>query len=143
MKKSTGVPRTIDEYIEGFAPKVRTVLEKIRGVIRRAAPDATEVISYRMPAFKRRGILVYFAAFKEHIGLFPPVRGDAAMLKAVAPFSGPKGNLKFPFDEPIPYALVGKIVKARRDEELAKETAKPKAVASKSTRKKAAKRATP
>lgn len=124
MKKSAGVPSTIDEYIESFPPEVRTILEKIRSIIRRAAPDATEVISYRMPAFKGKGILLYFAAFKEHIGLFPPVRGDAALMKAVAPYSGPKGNLKFPLDAPIPYTLIGKIAKLRRQEDDAKAAMK-------------------
>jgi uncharacterized protein YdhG (YjbR/CyaY superfamily) len=82
-------------------------------VIRAAAPEATELISYRMPAFKQGGILVYFAAFKRHIGLFPPVRGDAKLAKALAPYAGPKGNLKFSLDEPMPYALIKRIVRLR------------------------------
>jgi len=79
----------------------------------KAAPDATETISYGMPAFKLRRILVYFAAFTHHIGLYPPVKGDAALEKAVAPYAGEKGNLRFPIDRKIPYALIARIVKAR------------------------------
>ena len=106
-------PRTVDDYIARFPPDVQSVLEKIRETVKAAAPNAQESISYRMPAFRLDGILVYFAAFKRHIGLFPPVRGDARLMKAVKPFAGPKGNLQFPFDRPIPYALIRRIVKAR------------------------------
>ena len=66
-----------------------------------------------MPAFKLRRILVYFAAFKHHIGLYPPVKGDAALEKAVAPYAGEKGNLRFPIEQEIPYALISRIVKFR------------------------------
>jgi len=73
-----------------------------------------------MPAFALHGILVYFAAFKNHIGLFPPIRGDAKLQAAVAKYAGPKGNLKFPLDQPFSYALVTKIVKFRVRQNLAK-----------------------
>lgn len=107
-------PANIDEYIAAAAPEARPILKKIRRTIRIAAPGAQEVISYRMPAFKSStGIIAYFAAFKNHIGLFPPVTGDARLLKAAAPYAGPKGNLKFPLDEPIPYDLIARIVKQR------------------------------
>src|SRR6202034_1131677 len=96
------------------SPEMRTVLRKLRATIKRAAPPETEeIISYRMPAFVLHGILVYFAAFKNHIGMFPPVRGDAKLEAAVAKYAGPKGNLKFPLDQPFPYALVERIVKFR------------------------------
>ena len=104
-------PSSIDEYIEGFAPEVQAVLENIRLTIGRAAPGAQEVISYRMPAFRLHGALVYFAAFKHHVGLYPPVRGDARLVEAVAPYAGPKGNLQFPLDQPIPYALIERITR--------------------------------
>ena len=112
--------RTIDQYIAGCAPEVRTTLEKLRATIRRAAPGATEVLSYRMPAFRLHGMLVYFAAFKKHIGMFPPLRGDAKLQAAASKYAGPKGNLKFPLDAPIPYALVARIVKFRVKQDLAK-----------------------
>jgi uncharacterized protein YdhG (YjbR/CyaY superfamily) len=105
--------KTIDEYIDRSAPDVRPILRRIRATIARAAPGATETISYRMPAFKRDRMLVYFAAFKNHVGLYPPVRGNAALEKAVAPYAGEKGNLRFPLDRRIPYALIARIVQFR------------------------------
>lgn len=111
MKAS--VPTTIDEYIAAAPSEVRPVLNKIRATIRKAAPRAEEKISYRMPAYKSDGELVYFAAFKHHIGLYPPVRGDAKLMKEVAKYANEKGNLRFPLDEPIPYALIARIVKQR------------------------------
>jgi uncharacterized protein YdhG (YjbR/CyaY superfamily) len=122
--KRTATPDTIDEYIAASAPTVRAILREIRRVVRAAAPGAGELISYRMPAFRQCGILVYFAAFKSHIGLFPPVRGDAKLAKALAPYAGPKGNLKFPLDEPMPYALIRRIVRLRVKQDLAKARAK-------------------
>jgi uncharacterized protein YdhG (YjbR/CyaY superfamily) len=110
---SKSPPTTIDEYIAQAAPEVRDILRQVRATIRAAAPEATEVISYRMPAFKGHGMLVYFAAFKKHIGLFPPVQGNDALVKAVAKYAGPKGNLQFPLDAPMPYALIARIVKHR------------------------------
>jgi uncharacterized protein YdhG (YjbR/CyaY superfamily) len=113
--------RSIDEYIAAGDPGVRPILKKLRAAIKRAAPkDAEEIISYGMPAFRLDGILVYFAAFKKHIGLFPPVRGDAKLEKAIGKYAGPKGNLKFSLDEPIPYALIARIVKLRVKQNLAK-----------------------
>jgi uncharacterized protein YdhG (YjbR/CyaY superfamily) len=112
--KTQPTPTTIDEYIALFPPKVRSILKKIRSTVRKAAPQATEKISYRMPAFNQGGILIYFAAFNHHIGIFPPVRGDEKLMKEVKPYQGPKGNLRLPLDEPIPYGLIGRIVKAHK-----------------------------
>ena len=106
-------PITVDEYIATFAPDVQLILQKIRETVKAVAPDAEETISYRIPAFKLNGILVYFAAFKNHIGLYPPVREDDSLMRAVKPYAGPKGNLQFPFTKPIPYTLIRRIVKAR------------------------------
>jgi len=107
-------PRTIDEYIAEFPPEVQSILEKIRATVRKASPQAAEKISYRMPAFALDGRdLVYFGAFKKHIGLYPPIRGDEELKKAAAPYAGDKGSLRFPFAEPIPYALISRIVKSR------------------------------
>ncbi|MBK7951917.1 MAG: DUF1801 domain-containing protein [Deltaproteobacteria bacterium] len=133
-------PTAIDAYIADFEPHVQTILGKVRDAIRRAAPDAAEVISYRMPAFKRSGVLVYFAAFKNHIGLYPPVKSDAALMKAIAPYAGPKGNLQFPLDRPIPYALITKIAKARRAQDIANDAARGSARTAKGTGKRKAKR---
>ena len=113
-------PATVDEYISAFPPEVRAILQKIRKIARRAAPDAQETLSYRIPAFKLNGVLVYFAAFKRHIGLYPPVRGDARLEKALARYAGEKGNLRFPLDEPIPYGLIERIVRLRVRQNRAK-----------------------
>ena len=92
---------------------MREILEKIRETVRQAAPGAEERMSYRMPTFFLDGVIVHIGAFKSHIGLFPPVQGDAKLMAAVAPYAGPKGNLRFPLDRPIPYVLIARIVKAR------------------------------
>lgn len=113
MKTKHKIPASIDDYIASFAPDIREVLERIRLTIRRAAPDAQESISYRMPAFKQGGVLVYFAAWKKHIGLYPPVSGNESLKRAVAPYAGEKGNLQFPLDRPIPYGLIKRIVRLR------------------------------
>jgi uncharacterized protein YdhG (YjbR/CyaY superfamily) len=124
MARVAAVPRTIDEYIAGFPRDVQAILRKIRATIRDAAPDAEERISYRMPAFDQNGILVYFAAFTAHIGIFPPVRGDARLEKALAPYAGPKGNLKFPYERPFPYDLVRRIVALRVRQNTARAAAR-------------------
>ena len=117
-------PTTVDEYIAAFPPEVRRILQRVRRVARAAAPEAREVISYRMPALKQNGVLVYFAAFKNHIGLYPPIKGDADIAKAIAPYAGEKGNLRFPFDEPIPYDLIARITALRLKQDLAKAASK-------------------
>jgi uncharacterized protein YdhG (YjbR/CyaY superfamily) len=119
-------PKDIDGYIARFPADVRAILEKVRTTIRTAAPEAKETISYQMPAFKLHGILVYFAAWKKHIGLYPPVSGDQVLEKAVARYAGPKGNLQFPLDQPIPYDLIERIVKRRVKQDLARAAAKRK-----------------
>jgi len=98
-------------------------LKKVRATIRDAAPESEERISYRMPAFFQDGALVYFAAFKQHIGLYPPVQGDEKLQQALAPYRGEKGNLKFPLDEPIPYGLIKRVVKARVKANQARQSA--------------------
>ncbi|HMP57754.1 MAG TPA: DUF1801 domain-containing protein [Gemmatales bacterium] len=122
----TEKPTDIDGYIVQFPDEVQAVLEQVRETIRTAAPDAEEVISYQMPAFRQHGILVYFAAWKQHIGLYPPISGDKALEKAVARYAGPKGNLQFPLDEPMPLALIERIVKLRVRQNTEKAEAKRK-----------------
>jgi uncharacterized protein YdhG (YjbR/CyaY superfamily) len=119
-------PKSIDEYITLFSPEVQAILEQIRSTIRNAAPDAKETISYQIPAFTLNGALVYFAAFKNHIGLYPPVRGNARLGKAISPYAGEKGNLRFPLDHPIPYGLIERIVKHRVKQNSAKAAARRK-----------------
>lgn len=106
-------PETMDNYIKAFPKDVQSILEKIRQSIREAVPEAEETISYRMPAFKLNGrILVYFAAFRRHVGLYPPAPTE--FKSEVSKYEGPKGNLKFPVDHPIPYDLVTRIVLFRK-----------------------------
>ena len=118
VKSARSTPGTIDEYIAAFPPEIQTVLQKIRATIRKAAPGAEEKISYRIPTFALEGNLVHFAAFKNHIGFYPPVRADAEFAHELSVYAGEKGNLRFPLDQPIPYALITKIVKARIRENL-------------------------
>ena len=111
--------KTIDEYIETFPKDIQSILKGVRQTIKEAAPEAEEAISYQIPTFKLKGkYLVYFAAFKKHIGLYPP--SPKAFRKEVSPYEGPKGNLKFPIDKPIPLDLVKRIVKYRVKEILEK-----------------------
>jgi uncharacterized protein YdhG (YjbR/CyaY superfamily) len=105
--------RNIDEYISAASPESQPILQRIRKTVKDAAPNAQEIISYGMPALKQGKILVYFAAFKKHIGLYPPVRGDAMLMRNAAPYAGPKGNLQFPLGRRIPYGLIRRIVKHR------------------------------
>jgi uncharacterized protein YdhG (YjbR/CyaY superfamily) len=116
----------MDDYIAACSPEVQAILERIRLTVKKAAPDARETISYGMPTFTLSGVLVHFAAFKKHIGLFPPVRGDAGLQKAVAPYAGEKGNLRFPLDRPIPYGLIERIVKLKVKQNLSKAGASRK-----------------
>jgi uncharacterized protein YdhG (YjbR/CyaY superfamily) len=126
MATDRATSKNIDEYIAAFSPDVQTILESIRMTIHNAAPDAQETISYRIPAFTQHGILVYFAAFKNHIGLYPPISGDAKLEKAISSYTGEKGNLRFPLNQPIPYDLIERIVKLRLKQNLAKAAAKSK-----------------
>lgn len=105
--------KTIDEYIDRSGPEVQPILRRVRATIARAVPGATETISYGIPAFKLTRIVVYFAAFRSHIGLYPPVKGDAALERAVAPYAGEKGNLRFPLARKIPYGLIARVAKFR------------------------------
>ena len=116
----------IDSYISQFPADVQAILQKVRATICHAAPDAKEVISYMMPAFKQHGILVYFAAWEKHIGMYPPISGNKALEKAIARYAGPKGNLQFPLDEPIPYDLIERLVKLRVKQDAAKAATKRK-----------------
>ncbi len=126
MGSVQAVPKNIDDYISAFPPAIQTILKKIMQTVRKNAPGAQEIISYKMPAFRLKGILLYFAAFRNHIGLYPPVSGDASLEKALARFAGPKGNLQFPLDQPIPYGLIQRIVKLRVKQDLAKASATAK-----------------
>lgn len=115
MKADRATPMSIDEYIRAAPPEVRPILQKIRQTIKKAAPAAEEKISYQIPTFTLKGNLVHFAAFKKHIGFYPPVR-DKTLRAETSVYAGERGNLRFPLDRPIPYALIGRLVKARLKE---------------------------
>ena len=117
-------PASIDDYIAAQAPTVQAILQRIRAIVREEAPAAQEAIGYRIPAFMQGGALLYFAAFKKHIGIYPPVRGDAALLEALAPYRGPKGNLSFPLAEAMPYALIRRVARRRVEENAAHSLAR-------------------
>jgi uncharacterized protein YdhG (YjbR/CyaY superfamily) len=102
----------IDDYLKSFEPDSKLILEEIRKLIQVKVPNAKETISYQLPAFKLRRTFIYFAAFKKHIGIYPPVKGDKTLTDALLPYAGEKGNLKFPLDQPMPYELIGRVVVA-------------------------------
>ena len=106
-------PKTIDEYIAGYPEDVQRLLQRMRLTIRKAAPKAEERISYSMPAFDQDGILVWFAAFKEHIGLYPKTSAITAFKKDLSNYEVSKGTVRFPMDQPLPLSLVSRIVKYR------------------------------
>jgi uncharacterized protein YdhG (YjbR/CyaY superfamily) len=112
--KSKGAPKNVDEHLAGVSEPARSTLNKIRAAIRSAVPpDATEAISYRIPAFKYKGVLVWFAAFSNHCSLFPTASIVGAFKNELKGFSTSKGTIQFPTDKPPPTALVKKLVKAR------------------------------
>ena len=114
--------KTIEQYIETFPEDIQDILQKMRRTIQSAAPEAEEAISYQMPTFKLNGKnLVYFAAFKNHIGFYPTSSGIEAFKKELSSYKGAKGSVQFPLDKPIPYDLVKRIVAFRVKENLKKE----------------------
>jgi uncharacterized protein YdhG (YjbR/CyaY superfamily) len=111
---------TVDDYIAAAAPPARVLLEAMRRTIREAAPHAAETISYKMPAFTFHGVLVYYAAFTNHIGFYPTASGIRAFEAELAAYAHAKGSVRFPMDLPLPLDLVTRIVKSRVAENLAR-----------------------
>lgn len=112
-------PDAIEAYISAQAEGVQAVLRQVRQAVLAEVPGGLERISYGMPAVFHHGVVVYYAAFKKHIGLYPPVR-DAAVRERVAPYAGPKGNLQFPLSAPMPLELIAAVARARLQANLAK-----------------------
>jgi uncharacterized protein YdhG (YjbR/CyaY superfamily) len=110
------IPKSIDQYIASAPKEVQGKLREIRKAIHEAAPEAEEAISYRMPAFRQNGVLVYFAAFKDHIGFFPTSSGVAAFKDRLADYKTSKGTVQLPLDQPLPIELIKEIVKFRVEE---------------------------
>jgi uncharacterized protein YdhG (YjbR/CyaY superfamily) len=114
VAKAGGAPKTVDEYLAGVPEPARSTLNKMRAVIRSAVPpEATETISYRIPAFKHKGVLVWFAAFSDHCSLFPTASVIEAFKNELKGYTTSKGTIQFPLDKPIPIALIRRLVKAR------------------------------
>ncbi|MHB1294356.1 MAG: iron chaperone [Anaerolineae bacterium] len=113
MKGETNHPTTIDAYIAQFSENVQEILTRIRTVIREAAPEAVEKISYNMPGFFLRGGLVWFGAYKHHIGLYPRSSDMMASIPELAAYKGTKGSVHFALDQPIPYDVIRRIVEVR------------------------------
>jgi len=108
----------VDDYIAGFPPKVQTLLRKMRATIKKAAPKASQRISYGMPAFVVNGkILVWYAAFTSHIGFYPKAAAIGAFKKELAVYNFAKGSVQFPFTEPLPVDLIGRMVEFRLERE--------------------------
>lgn len=113
MKQSDAIVATIDDYIAGHPPKIRSRLSAMRRTIRKHAPGAEERISYRIPTFYLGGNLVHFAAFERHVGFYPGAAAIAAFKKALTNYKSAKGSVQFPHDEPLPLELVAEIVRFR------------------------------
>ena len=111
---------SIDEYIAAFPEEIQKMLEELRAIIKAAAPEAQEKISYQMPAFAQKGILVYFAAWKNHIGFYPTSSGTQAFKQELSVYKSSKGSVKFPLDKPLPLDLISNIVRFRVAENLKK-----------------------
>jgi uncharacterized protein YdhG (YjbR/CyaY superfamily) len=103
---------SMDGYFAAASPEAIPILQEIRKLIHLKIPEAQETISYQMPAFKLKRTFIYFAAFKKHIGVYPPVFGDKALIEATARYRNEKGNLAFPLDQAIPFELIGRVAVA-------------------------------
>ena len=123
--------QTVDEYISTFPPKTKKALKEIRSGIQQAAPNAEEAISYNIPAFKLHGMLVWYAGYKEHIGLYPRVNVIQVFKKELTDYKLSKGTIQFPLDQPLPVDLITRIVKYRIAENQAAAAAKTKPTAAK------------
>jgi uncharacterized protein YdhG (YjbR/CyaY superfamily) len=117
---------SIDAYISQFSPEVQEILREIRKVIKEAAPNAQETISYQMPTFVLFGNLVHFAAYKNHIGFYPTPSGIDAFKNELAGYKGAKGSVQFPIEKPMPYELIREMVKVRVEENIMLAEAKQK-----------------
>ena len=113
---------SVQEYLAALAPEQSRILKRVLAVVRKSVPRSTPVISYGIPAFRQDRVFIYCAAFKRHIGIYPPVRGDARLHAALKPYANAKGNLSLPFAEPMPLSLIARVAKA-----LARQSAQPKA----------------
>ena len=126
MKKKSTVAENVNEYIAAFEPHRQERLQQMRQAIKKAAPAAEELISYRMPAYKYHGVLVYFAGYTNHTGFYATPTGHAAFKELLAVYKEGKGSVQFPHNQPLPLALISRIVKFRVKENLEREKTKMK-----------------
>ncbi|MCW3105282.1 MAG: hypothetical protein JWO09_3722 [Bacteroidetes bacterium] len=118
--------KDVDNYIASFPPETRVLLEQLRAIIRKAAPQAEEVISYKMPAYQQDGMIVYFAGYAKHIGFYPTGTVIAAFKKEIAAYKNSKGAVQFPLDKRLPVGLITKMVKFKVKENREKAESKKK-----------------
>jgi uncharacterized protein YdhG (YjbR/CyaY superfamily) len=116
--------KNVDEYIASFPVEIQEILGQVRETIKKAAPGAEEVISYGMPSFRQNGQLLYFAAYKNHIGFYPLTTGVEAFKTRLSAYKWTRGTIQFPFDKPLPVDLISKIVKFRVNENIDKSKIK-------------------
>lgn len=126
MEENKNTYNNIDEYIMLFPEDIQTKLQEIRNVIKKAAPEAVEKISWKMPTFYLYGNLVHFAAHKNHIGIYPGARGIEVFQNRFTEYKSSKGAVQFPLDKPLPFDLITEIVQFRVDENLKEAESKPK-----------------
>lgn len=126
MTPSRVPARDIDDYIAGFPADVQQVLQEVRATIRKAAPEAEETIKYQIPTFTLNGNLVHFAAFQNHIGFYPAPGGIEAFKEELSRYKGAKGSVQFPLKQPMPLALISRIVKFRVKQNLEKQAPRGK-----------------
>ena len=112
--------KDVDEYISGFPEETQEIMQRIRATIKKAAPNASEIISYGMPAYKMNGVLVYFGGYKNHIGFYPTGSGIAAFEKELVGFKSSKGAVQFALDKPLPVKLITQMVKFRLEDDAQK-----------------------
>jgi len=120
MILTKGKINTIDDYISGFPMETQKILEQIRLTVKKAAPDSVETIKYSMPTFTLKGNLIHFAAYKNHIGLYPAPTGDEGLTEELSVYKAEKSTLRFPINRPIPYDLINRIVKLRVRQQMEK-----------------------
>ena len=111
-KSTTKLVTTMDAYIANYEASIQQRLNEIRTLIKTQVPEATECISYGMPAFKRRGTFIYFGAFKKHIGIYPPVTNNTDLISRLEPYRNERGNLSFAYKNELPLALIEEVIRA-------------------------------
>lgn len=116
--------KTVDEYFSSFPESIREILEVMRSTIKQEAPNAQEVISYNMPAFKAHGVLVYYAAHQGHIGFYPTSTPIEIFKQELSTYKFSKGAIQFPIDRPMPVDLISRMVKFRVQQDAEKAVKK-------------------